>query len=692
MRTVKFDGKDSYSHFGLIRSGAEIGTPEVRKSTVEVEGMDGVLDFTEYFGEPIYENREINFEFQVPPQEPWENVMAATDIPTESEFIDGGKGGITVYGNTRQNLWVNPATRTSNGITLTKNAYGTVTVSGTATADTWIFFDRIYTVKPNVEYTLSVDKLVANSGADVVYGFYVEERTSTGASIGTFLSVGKNDTEYTRTMHSNTASAFCGFRAYEGCTVSGTYRVMLNEGSTSEPWCPPGIHGVEELALTTTGKNLAAKFSSATQNGVTMTVGEDGAFDARGNYSSYTASNIKYPTWFEKGDTYTASFTVDEAVSGLNAFLYFSWRKPGNVFYGSANVNVGKSLTFTIPKDADSVYMCMYFGKSNDSYPVSVDLRGCRIQIERGTEATSYEPPQITQTPIDLQGHTLHSLPDGTRDELHVDSSGAVGIESETVVTVLDGQTNKVYASSTGVPGFFVTNIAYPGGIENSELPNLWCDSLPRQTRGNQGTSSYMQNGISANASSVTIRLIDFGTADEANEWLKAHPVTVVSPASRQTVELGTIEMEQFDRSFHALFSKLKNAIHGKKCKIELSDDPAFFYTGRCEVDEWQTNERIGSIAVTCDCEPYKARQNVTEVSVALTGTAKTVTFRNLRKRVVPVFDTGGASITIKQGTKTFTAQGSSWSSADLMFGQGENELTFTGTGTVNVSYQERGL
>ena len=662
MRTVKFDGKDSYSHFGLIRSGAEIGTPEVRKSTVEEEGMDGVLDFTEYFGEPIYENREINFEFQVPPQEPWENIMAITDIPTESEFIDGGKGGITVYGNTRQNLWVNPNSQTMNGITTTPNDDGTVSFSGTATQNMSSYSDNSYVLKPGATYTASVDRKIAddyslsdNTGACFVLTFYGSDNTYLTDRIFGYGSLLVTSI----TIPEGAKFVKFGVVIKEDQAVSGTYRVMLNEGSEAHPWCPPGIRGVEELELVTSGKNFWP--------------GENQSIATRSK-----TINLR------QGDTYVISLlSLRNWWSGENVNYWF-------LHDANSRISIAK-LAFPSPAIGERTQCNPFSVQKDGEYFIAfyneVGYSFDDIQLERGTQATAYEPPNITQTPIDLQGHTLHSLPDGTRDELHVDSSGAVTLVKRVGKAFVDGAnypfTN--FDGTTPAKYAFRSGFDVAASIGTTGYKNILCDALPPGDYGNVENRVSMYSG-SACASVGT----DLASA---NEWAKVRPITwYYELATEQTIELGSIEMEQFDRSFHALFSKLKNAIHGKKCKIELSDDPAFYYTGRCEVDEWQTNERIGSIAVTCDCEPYKARQHPTEVSVELMGSAKTVTFRNLRKRVVPVFDTGGASITIKQGTKTFTAQGSSWSSADLMFVQGENQLTFTGTGTVKVSYQERGL
>ena len=61
-----------------------------------------------------------------------------------------------------------------------------------------------------------------------------------------------------------------------------------------------------------------------------------------------------------------------------------------------------------------------------------------------------------TATPINLQGNVLASLPDGTRDELHVDSTGHVWIDKQighTTQAITDGVTGTVgtdVLSSTG--------------------------------------------------------------------------------------------------------------------------------------------------------------------------------------------------------------------------------------------------
>lgn len=148
--------------------------------------------------------------------------------------------------------------------------------------------------------------------------------------------------------------------------------------------------------------------------------------------------------------------------------------------------------------------------------------------------------------------------------------------------------------------------------------------------------------------------------------------------------------LDEPGNGFHEKFQRLCNALHGKRSKITLSECPSIYYVGRITVDEWQTNEKTGAITVTADCEPYYYLAEPTVVSLTVDG-AKTQAFENLRKRVVPTFELS-AAMQIAKGTQSFETTSGTWSDSRLFFGQGETELTFTGNGTVKVTYQERGL
>lgn len=141
---------------------------------------------------------------------------------------------------------------------------------------------------------------------------------------------------------------------------------------------------------------------------------------------------------------------------------------------------------------------------------------------------------------------------------------------------------------------------------------------------------------------------------------------------------------------FPKVYSDVCNALDGRRMRIALSEDPGYYWIGRVSVSEWKSNGRIGLITIEADCEPYKYKDEPTVRSFTVSGSKKVI-LENLRKKVSPDFDLG-ASMTIRFGGKDYSAEAGKWSDPSLMLDSGRNELTFTGTGSVTVTYQERGL
>jgi len=125
------------------------------------------------------------------------------------------------------------------------------------------------------------------------------------------------------------------------------------------------------------------------------------------------------------------------------------------------------------------------------------------IQLEESTSATTYEPycggipspspdyPQpiesidsvelvsrnadgtkSTTRTIDLQGHELRSLPDGTRDEVMAKRDGSVELVQRVGVVDL-GTFNYTYYA--GYDGFYSPAFSLPGGLSARDLPNTYC-------------------------------------------------------------------------------------------------------------------------------------------------------------------------------------------------------------------------
>lgn len=144
--------------------------------------------------------------------------------------------------------------------------------------------------------------------------------------------------------------------------------------------------------------------------------------------------------------------------------------------------------------------------------------------------------------------------------------------------------------------------------------------------------------------------------------------------------------------TFLSQFSTIKNAIHGKKVRIILDDDPSFFYMGRCFVSSFTNDKGIGTVGVECECEPYKYKLAKTTVTKAVNGT-ENITLTNGRKRAVPdvSIDTTG-SLNIAYQSNVWDLGSGSYTLPELELTEGNNDVTVTGVGNITFTWQEGDL
>ncbi len=143
---------------------------------------------------------------------------------------------------------------------------------------------------------------------------------------------------------------------------------------------------------------------------------------------------------------------------------------------------------------------------------------------------------------------------------------------------------------------------------------------------------------------------------------------------------------------FMTLYSRIKNAIHGKKMRIILDDDPLFYWMGRCYVSGFTNEKSIGQVEVECDCEPYKYKLTKTIYSQAVSGT-QAISLTNGRKRAVPevIIDTD-TSLNILYQDASWNLGPGSYTLPELELTHGDNLVTVTGTGTITFEWQEGDL
>lgn len=140
-------------------------------------------------------------------------------------------------------------------------------------------------------------------------------------------------------------------------------------------------------------------------------------------------------------------------------------------------------------------------------------------------------------------------------------------------------------------------------------------------------------------------------------------------------------------------YSIVKNALHGKKMRIILDADPNYYYVGRCKVSGFHDEYGVGTIVITCDCEPYKYALEKTVVYQVVDGVVD-VPLLNSRKRAVPeVKIESESSLNIVFNTyNIWDLASGTYTLPELELVEGENIVTVTGTGAITFTWQEAAL
>lgn len=432
----------------------------------------------------------------------------------ENAWIENG----IVKGKTRQNLWVNPS-GTANGVTATSNEDGSLTISGTTTGAQLTDGDT-FILKPSTKYCLSVNR-------DVEDGVTISVQDYTGGSFVSRLGdLSKNNKTVLFTTPSNLTTVRMYILFVSSTTASGTYRIMLNEGETAEPWCPPGLNSISELSVGVGGKNLSSGlFTTGTSNGVTFekisTTEAKITGTATAEYPQRNTTTFNIP----KGE-YTISANVSGASNNeVYILVYYKGATGGAI----AGTKTNPSSQFTISEDNDIYIVVVAQGKGK-TFNATI-----RWQLELGSTATEYEPPQVTTIPIDLQGNELCSLSNGTCDELNFVTGKLI---KRTQSITIDGNTEGSYVSSNK---FFAIPLSVPRVPYSGQDNSTMCDKLPVIVNAYNGGKAGVWFNYTGDGFRVYVP--DLTSEDEYKSWLTSNPLTVLYDGNKETIQLDPVDL-----------------------------------------------------------------------------------------------------------------------------------------------------
>lgn len=399
---------------------------------------------------------------------------------------------VRIKGKTWVNRW--PVIEgTQDGITVSTDETGLVTVTGTATADADVTAD-VNGWATGKSYTATISANPTGCSA------YFEVQKPSGNT-----SINASTTGATLNVASDATKCVAGVHVASGTTVNASFRVMLVDG-TEAPDCftpPASIASVETGKLVTAGKNLAI-ISEAT------VASETGG-------SAYVDISNELPpgTYIVKASDQTG--TVKVCARQVDSNKVTIW--------GSA-VAAGSKITITIPMKIQ------LYHDPNDGAAYSVDVTN--IQLELGSTATSYESPNVTQT--SLPEVELRSLPNGTCDELVIKADGNVVLERRTVQVTFDGSDDEGWsqyklntsAFTATCVNFFADNPINIGTNQESAAAAVVCRELP-VIQGGFGQSMTCVSVSYAVADRLYITAPSTVTdIDSFKQWLTATPITCV--------------------------------------------------------------------------------------------------------------------------------------------------------------------
>lgn len=145
------------------------------------------------------------------------------------------------------------------------------------------------------------------------------------------------------------------------------------------------------------------------------------------------------------------------------------------------------------------------------------------------------------------------------------------------------------------------------------------------------------------------------------------------------------------------------NYLHGKKLRIQMDFDPAYYYTGRVKINSFKTSKRLCTITIDAECEPYRLDINgngekwlwdtfsfqngfIRVNAVTVNGSLQ-VNLQNQRKIVSPTFICSTAMTVTFDGV-TYNLPKGKTQVLGIRLQYGTNYVTFKGNGTVKIEYQ----
>lgn len=154
------------------------------------------------------------------------------------------------------------------------------------------------------------------------------------------------------------------------------------------------------------------------------------------------------------------------------------------------------------------------------------------------------------------------------------------------------------------------------------------------------------------------------------------------------TVKLECSEGTRLTRE--AAINTMVNWLDGWRQDIVLPDDPGHYITGRVSVAKEYNDNAHAAVTVTAVCDPWRYAKDETVYTLTAATTEKTQALANAgRRTAVPLLTITGGTVLLKYGGFSWSLGAGTYQLPDLILPQGGGTLTYSGAGTLRISYRE---
>lgn len=133
--------------------------------------------------------------------------------------------------------------------------------------------------------------------------------------------------------------------------------------------------------------------------------------------------------------------------------------------------------------------------------------------------------------------------------------------------------------------------------------------------------------------------------------------------------------------------TRILNALNGQVKKVYTGD--GYYFEGRISVRAEPINNFYEMVVIKINAYPYKLKNDETVVKVTAASSEKTVVIKNEKMPAMPKIKTTGAvTLKLRGVTSTISSSGE-YTAPDMLLLEGDNTVTYSGSGTITFTYRE---